>query len=249
MKERYNLSELKILAFEMGPGCNLKQQHLNCPINYIRRPSGVKNLTVKDVIKAIDDSVALGFNGYVAFHHYNEPLLYMNSIEQVVRERPHQKYLLWSNGLLIPELERMGHSLSIFNKIVLTCYSDKDYHMLLDVQSRYPDVEIGMSDMDDRVEEYESHYENLIACKKIFFELPIGFNGDVFLCAHDWKNSFPLGNIIKTSLMEVVSGEQYQTLLAMSRKRKLDENAPEICRHCKYAFLQYHKGSKLLLDK
>lgn len=249
MKKKYDLSELTILAFEMGPGCNLKKQHLNCPIHYIRRPSGIKSLTVEDVVKAIDDAAALGFSGYVAFHHYNEPLLYMDSIEQVVRERPHQKYLLWSNGLLIPELERAGHSLAIFSKIVLTCYAEKDYDMLLSVQRRYPDVEIGMSNMDDRVDEYESHYENLIACKKVFFELPIGFNGDVLLCAHDWKNSYPLGNILQTSLMEVLSGERYQALLSMSQKRKLDENAPKVCRHCKYAFLRYHRGGKLLLDK
>lgn len=249
MKEKFDLSGLKILTFEIGTGCNLKQKHLNCPINYIQRPDGIKSLTVEDVVKAIDDAIVLHFDGYVAFHHYNEPLLYIDSIERVVRARPRQKYLLWSNGLLIPELERRGYSLSIFSKIVLTCYTEKDYDMMLDVQRRYPNVEVGMSDMDDRIKVYESNCENFIACKKVFFELPIGFNGDVLLCAHDWKNSYPLGNILRTSLMEVVASERYQALLSMSRKRKLAENAPEICRHCKYAFLKYHRGNKLLLDK
>lgn len=248
MKEKYDLSRLTILAFEIGSDCNLKRQHKNCPINYIERPSGIENLTVRQIVRAIDDAVALNFNGYVAFHHYNEPLLYIDRIEQVIKQRPHQKYLLWSNGLLIPQLERTGHSLSIFHKIVLTCYMEQDYEMLLDVQNRYPDVEIGMSHMDDRVKEYESDYENPIACKKVYFELPIGFNGEVMLCAHDWKNSYPLGNILLTSLKEVVSGERYQNLLYICRKRKIDENAPNICRHCKYAFLTFHKSQKILLD-
>lgn len=242
----YDLSMLKILSIEVGNDCNLKHIHTKCPINHIPRPEGSPLLSVADIIRIIDSAVKLNFKGYVAFHHYNEPLLYIKEIEEVIRSRPKQRYLLWSNGLLIPKVEKMGFSLKMFDKIILTCYDEKQYDFYLDIQNRYNDVEIGIAQMDDRLTGYDEEYENLIACKKVFFELPVNCHGEVLLCAHDWKNSCKLGNVFHSSFEDIVTSERYQNILSMYRKRKIQEQAPDICKRCRYAYLTYHAGDDIL---
>jgi len=244
--EKYDLSKLKILSVEIGDDCNLKHLHKKCPINHIHRSESEAKLTTADILRIIDDAVDLKFEGYIAFHQYNEPLLYIDKIEQVIKKRPDQKYLLWSNGLLIPEVEKAGYSLNMFSKMVLTCYDPQKASFYSDIKDRFPDVEIIMlKRMDDRLDVYDDTYKNPIFCKKVFFELPINCYGEVFLCCHDWKGTYLLGNVLCSSLESVVKGERYQNLLSMSHKRRINKNAPPICRRCRYAFSKYHEGDNI----
>ncbi|AJS57210.1 hypothetical protein UB51_00365 [Paenibacillus sp. IHBB 10380] len=236
----FDLSLLQLLSFEIGTDCNLKSAHDNCPINYIKRPKNKPTLTVEKICEAVHHANDLKFDGYVAFHHYNEPLMYIKQISQVIQKLPNNRFLLWSNGLLIPHIERLGYSLDMFDKIILTCYDEKNRDLLNRVKDRHRDVVINSAKMDERVEIYESKYENLVACKKVFLEIPIDHYGEVALCTHDWKNTYRLGNIIETSLYDVISSERYQNMLAMAKKIKLQPGAPDICRNCQFSYLTYN---------
>lgn len=232
-----NLERLLLISFEIGIHCNLQEQHMECPINKIIRHQNVPNLTVETVCKAMDEAKELGFNGHFAFHHYNEPLVYIDIIDKIVKLRPQNKYLLWSNGLLVPNIEKNGYSLNIFDKIIFTLYDEKDRELLTDVQKRYKNVEIYPAEMDERLKIYDSDFENIISCKKPFIEMPINYNGEVCLCTYDWKNTHKLGNILDSSLKDVVLGERYQKVLDGASKIGINKNSPSICRKCRYAHL------------
>ena len=233
----HRLERLLLISFEIGTGCNLKNEHLNCPINKILRKQNAPHLTVETVCKAMDEANELGFKGHFAFHHYNEPLVYIDIIDKIVKLRPQNKYLLWSNGLLVPDIEKKGYSLNIFDQIIFTLYHETDKEMLMDVQRRYKNVEIYLAEMDERLEIYHSNYENIVSCKKPYIELPIDYYGEVCLCTHDWKNSHKLGNILDTSMKDVILGERYQKVLDGAAKIGNNENSPQICRKCRYAHL------------
>lgn len=242
----HRIEQLLLISFEIGIYCNLQKEHLECPINKIVRLHDAPNLTVETVCKAMDEANELGFKGHFAFHHYNEPLIYIEIIDKIVRLRPKNKYLLWSNGLLVPDIEKRGYSLNIFDKIIFTLYNEKDREMLTDVQRRYKNVEIYSAEMDERLEIYDSTYENIVSCKKPFIEMPIDYYGEVYLCTHDWKNSHKLGNILDTCLKDVVLGEKYQKVLDGASKRGISEDSPQICRKCKYAhFLKTSERTKI----
>lgn len=233
----FDLSKLTLISFEIGIGCNLKSVHKLCPINKIERKKDVPRLDVESICKAMDEANELGFQGHFAFHHYNEPLLDMKRIAEIVKLRPNNKYLLWSNGLLVPKEEADGYTLDIFDKIVFTLYDEKDRPMLEEVKKRYQNVDIYDAEMDERLEIYDKNYENIVSCKKVCIEMPISNEGEVCLCTHDWNNSHKIGNILTSSFKEVILGEAYQNILKAASKHGVSTYTPEICHRCKYAHL------------
>lgn len=246
MSRTYDLSKHKTISFEIGIGCNLKNVHLECPINKIKRDPNRKTLTPDIICEAMDQAIELNFDGYFAFHNYNEPLLYIDKIQEIIQRRPNCKYLLWTNGLLIKDIEEKGYSLDLFQKIVITCYNMDNMKYFEEIKERHPDVVIGIADMDDRLDIYNSTYKNEFSCKKPFVEMPIDHYGEVNLCTHDWNNSCKIGNIIEDSLKKIVMGEHYQKIMNSTRKLGISENCEEVCKHCAYAYITLKPDKALI---
>lgn len=237
MIKTFDLSQHKLISFEIGTSCNLKNIHLECPINKIKREPGRKTLTPDIICTAMDQAKELNFNGHFAFHHYNEPLLYIEKIQEVIEKRPDYKYLLWTNGMLLQDIEKKGFSLSMFDKVVITCYNMENMKYFEEIKEKHPDVTIGIADMDERLNIYNSTFQNEFSCKKPLVEMPIDHYGEIALCTHDWNNTCKIGNIINEYLKEIVMGEHYQNILNITRKLGISKNCEEVCRHCAYAYI------------
>lgn len=231
MSNYNDFSFLETIAIEIGPKCNLQHLHKNCPINYRHKTNN--EMSVDQVVEIIDQAIGLNFKGHFAFHFYNEPLLYASKIKDIQKLRPNVKYLLWTNGTLIEKLLLEGYDFNIFDKIVITRYKgikDEGFFRLKDTHNN---VQIFDEDMDDRVHFYESEKENYFACKKMYIELPIDCDGNVYVCTYDWNQKYLLGNVFDQSLDTVLKSELYQKLLKGNEKRfRHVDNIINLCRYC-----------------
>jgi len=238
-----DLRDTTLIVFEVGNKCNLAHLHEKCPINDIIESDSRHNmLTVDKIIQAIDDAEELNFKGHIGFHHYNEPLMELDKIIQVIELRPNKQYLLWTNGLLLNRDAEKNRFMNFFNQIMITCYDVGDMPFFEKIKERYKKVQILQGCFDDRHLIYESEYKNELACKRILYELPIDHFGNVKLCCVDWKRSHEIGNINESGLAEIIKNETYQKLLSGAHKRLLHEDAPELCKRCKLIFVKYYKG-------
>ena len=226
------LSKVQIIAIEVGGDCNLKQIHDKCPINHRRiLHTEYGELTAKDITQAINEAVEMGFEGYFGFHFYNEPMLYKNEIQEIIEANNTVKYLLWTNGTMLHEGE--NKFLDLFNKVVITCYDEARLKLYMNLQKKYKQILIQKWDLDDRLDIYTQNKENNFGCKRIFFEIPIDYYGNVHLCCRDWNNTHFIGNIKDKGLTSVMQSNTYKNILDSVGKRILNlDNCPSICKHC-----------------
>lgn len=227
-----DFSFLETISIEIGSKCNLSHIHKICPINYRKRTEN--ELTVSQVVEIMDQATKLNFHGLFAFHFYNEPLLYADKIAQIKNLRQNYKFLLWTNGTLVDGLMNKGYDFNIFDKIVITKYRDVKDAAFLSLKKFHNNVQIFDEDMDDRIHFYESNKENFISCKKIYVELPIDCEGNVYICTYDWNQEYLLGNVFEQSLQDILNIDLYQKLLQGNEKRfrHVDEIV-NLCRYCK----------------
>ncbi len=234
-----DLSKTYLLTFEIGSECNLTKQHSKCPINKRKyKCTSYGSLRVDDIIRLIDEAMDLGFHGYIAFHYYNEPLLYRDKIEKVMDKRPDCKYLLWTNGLLFSRNIQDNEIIQRMSQVVITCYDKANMPFFMGLKKHYNNIEIQEWELDERLVIYEETYKNELGCKKVQFEFPIDFYGNVHLCCYDWNNEYELGNVFKNGLTEIVESSRYQNLLSQCKNRLLDYKVcPDICTRCRYPWI------------
>lgn len=236
-----DLSQTSILSFEIGDDCNLKKCHDKCPINYRKYVNDKKSIDVDLIVKSIKEAQDLNFNGYIAFHNYNEPLLHKNKLLEVIKRTRNGKFLLWTNGLLLDRNDmKKNEFLKKFNLICITCYDEKDRSFFEQIKQWHGAVEIYDWELDDRQDAYIRDYHNEIGCKRPLFELPIDFHGNVHLCCFDWNTTFEIGNITQNTLTEIVNSDVYQKLLKDTKHKLLNvDDCPEICKRCNVPWLRY----------
>lgn len=228
--------ELQIISIEIGPHCNLAKLHNKCPINLRNYKKNSRPITNDDIIKTIKDAYDNGFNGEIAFHYYNEPLLYISQIKEIIGLAPYAKYLLWTNGTLVKQNKDF---LSLFNSIVVSCYTNKIYKDMLKLKKYNPNIKrlilfSSENELDDRKEIYESSTVNYCGCKRPFeIEIPIDYFGNIHLCCRDWNNTVEIGNIISNTLSEILGSRRYKSLKNSIHRPLLDaNNCPSICKSC-----------------
>ncbi|WP_410985061.1 SPASM domain-containing protein [Bacillus cereus] len=191
-------------------------------------------------MQAINDAEYFGFNGYVAFHYYNEPQIYRDRINKVIDKKRDAKYLLWTNGTLLSSNIENNQILNRFEKVVITCYDDKKLPLFNSLKEYYGNIQIVQWELDDRLNVYSSAHSNIIGCKRVQFKLPIDYYGNVHLCCRDWNNTFKMGNIKDIGLRRILEGEVYNTAIKpVSGKKLLNlNNCPEICKSCDEPWLR-----------
>lgn len=234
-KEFNNFDFLLTISIEIGPKCNLKKLHSKCPAHIMKRPAnGI--LSIEKIVSIMDEAVKLGFKGYFAFHFYNEPLLYIERIVEIIELRANYKYLLWSNGTLVKKLMNEGFLFDVFDKIVFTNYDETDFEALKSLQKLHKNCYIYDPEMDNRLEHYESTNENFFACKKPYIELPIDCYGNVYICTNDWDKRFSFGNINEYPLEYFLNLPEYQELLNSNIKHFVHGNICGLCKNCPRPF-------------
>lgn len=239
MSNLHDLSRTSLLSFELGDDCNMKQLHPKCPINHRKYQKCSQRLTVQTIVSSIRQAFQLKFTGYVAFHYYNEPLLYRDEIIDVMDAVPEGRYMLWTNGLLLDPCVENNTILRRFDYICITCYDSSLRPFFEQIREFHGHVDIFDWEFDDRLKIYTNNPGNKIGCKRPLFELPIDCYGNVHLCCFDWNNQYEIGNINDTRLEDIIKGP-YQKVLKLSEGKILDyESCPDICKRCHEPWIRY----------
>lgn len=237
----FNLSKTSLLSFEISDKCNLMSAHDKCPINKRCYSNKKNHLDKQSIIDIVISAKKLGFNGMVAFHYYNEPLLNKDLIEEIINALPNTKFLLWTNGLLLDRTVENNELLSKIKKVCITCYDRKDMHFFEALSSYYKNIEIFDWELDDRLEIYNKTTRNDLSCKRPFFEIPIDYYGNIHLCCMDWNNQFKIGNVFEKEFEKIILSNEYQSLLESLSKRILSQDAPNLCKTCEKMWVSYPK--------
>ena len=220
----------------------MQHVHGKCPINCREYKITEQKLNKLSIVRTIKAAKELGFNGMVAFHYYNEPLLKKDLMISVINEVPDCKYLLWTNGLLLSKNIQENDFLKKFNLVCITCYDAENMTFFRELSNYYKNVEIFNWELDDRLEIYNKTKSNLLSCKRPLFEIPIDYYGNIHLCCMDWNNTYVVGNIFNDMFSDILKGEKYQNLIKMCNQRLLDEKiCPVICKTCDKMWVSYPK--------
>ncbi len=226
-----DLSKVRLLSFEVGTECNLAAQHANCPINK-RTPKGSEPINIEDIVRTYNEAKSLNFNGSVAFHFYNEPLLYIDTIFAIMERLPEAKFLLWTNGTLLKNSIEENRFLSRFNVVVISLYFKELLPKFKMLQKYYKNIHIVNEALDSRTEIYQKKRRNTFGCIRPVWEIPIDHWGDIYLCCMDWDGAHSIGNIKKNSLTEVLQNPHYQNMVRSICRPFLGKGSPIICKHC-----------------
>ena len=228
------------LSLELSPYCNLAKEHDWCP-SILRDKSG-KPTSDSRLVTIIEDAVEnLGFDGWVSFHYYNEPLLSIHRIEYLYANSLYKNFMLWTNGLLFDRkhLEKNDDIVKMFTWIYISDYKgEPEFYSSL--RKRYPGVKIqaedlytpfGQSRHDNRRTIYGNDAEvPRVVCTGVRYELPIDWKGNVHLCCRDWNETYKIGNINDNLLSELLVDTDYERLV--NDLQKGATNVPDVCRQC-----------------
>lgn len=84
----------------------------------------------------------------------------------------------------------------------------------------------------------ELHREmNRQACRKVFRDMVIYWNGDIALCNHDWDNQLSIGNAHTSSLANIWSNAQYEAIRDMHRNGTFTTDI--VCKKCDHWQMYY----------
>jgi hypothetical protein len=229
------LSTLQIIDFELGEKCNLGHVHDACPNMSPERFSGLdtdKKLDDETIIAAAVRAYEhLGFTGLIGFHYYNEPLLQakrlFNIAMTIQMKVPKARFLLWTNGMLIPE---NPGQYSIFDQIVISGYNEesargRDRLNAAGLKCRYvPDAQL-----DNRLQTLEPR-DKSASCMRPFLEMIFDAYGNTHLCCYDWRGQGTTGNLFTTSIDDLAA--KWRESLPKIVGEKMTPDAPKVCLNC-----------------
>lgn len=74
-------------------------------------------------------------------------------------------------------------------------------------------------------------------CNKIFTDFIIYWDGRVALCNYDWEETYPIGNVKESSIIDLWTSERFQKLRKMHHQADFDENI--MCKDCHHWKIHY----------
>lgn len=222
------MDRTSILSIEICRECNLAGEHSKCPIREDRHPNKDREIGDETILRVVSDAYALGFRGFVAWHYYNEPMMAIGRVTNLIKRirvrHPKARFLLWTNGTLLTR--ENAPVLLQFDKVYITNYSGRDFEFTKDF---CPDVTIEFRGFDERRDD-----ERIVAdgkcCLKPYNELVVDNFGEVRLCCSDWRGHVRIGNVHVFPFP--VLAEKFKRIRdAVSHEPMLPE-APPFCRTC-----------------
>jgi hypothetical protein len=235
------LANLRYLSFEIGSKCNLAEDHPTCPINHMNRVYE-RTIQPSEVLAFARSAVDHGFRGFIAFHYYNEPMLKIMEVMEIIglieEAKLPVKFILWSNGLLIPRSPEKQEFLKKFHDIIISQYFAKDVPFFVDLQQRFPQIRIiPNAQLDDRaaaVEHPATSYKNFGQCMRQIIELIIRNDGTIHHCCIDYGNEIQAGNVLTDDHAGIISRWQRNRdrVSAGDKNQEGFDALPAVCKAC-----------------
>ena len=217
------------ISFELSNLCNYADVHKKCPLNLVRDPIILPIRIVFDVLDTLKHN---GFQGTIAYHTYNEPLIdprLFKFIEYTHDVCPGCEIYICTNGFylnqtLLDELIESGVS-----KIHVSAYSRSESKRLSKLKSNIP-FDIEMVKLDDRLHLYDKKEKNIKKpCYAPLNEIIIAREGNISLCCLDWKRKHVYGNLHKQTFEDIMYSGILQTVY--DRLSSGDRFIP-LCKRC-----------------
>lgn len=229
------LEGLQLLSFEIGRVCNLAGAHRYCPVNHDDRHrqgkggEALPGLTDDEIIDFARVCLGAGFQGLVAWHYYNEPMLSLPRILRLglrLRDVGLGAMAIWTNGELI-DREDLGW-LDAFAKVYITDHNPSRRALYQSLVVGYPGrVHLKPGGHDCRADVYAA--DPLTVARPCYrpqtTELVVDYVGDLHLCCTDWRAECWIGNVRDDREEDLL--ERWGTACAMAEAGQL-----EICKKC-----------------
>lgn len=267
-RERLPLSLLQLLNFELGAGCNLGTVHAECPNQHPERYGSLdtsQELDDDTIVRcAVQAYRELGFSGLIGWHYYNEPLLRSGRMfalmGRIKQEVPQARFLLWTNGMLIPE---ECEQYKQFDQIFISGYNEQSRRgaerlVAKQINSRWIDNPV----LDDRLVQVEpivksgemltlptgwSVQVDERPCLRPFVELIVDAYGNTHLCCYDWQGKGTLGNVITGDFAEIA--RRWRDQLPHIAGKKMSRCAPSVCQSCPRRWDKYQQHDERIVTR
>tara|TARA_B100000029_G_scaffold83920_2_gene74701 strand:+ start:4106 stop:5026 length:921 start_codon:yes stop_codon:yes gene_type:complete len=193
--------------------------------------------------KIIQDLKKINFDGFFTLCGYGEPLLHSKITEITNAIGEFWGIEIVTNGDPLTKKKLIDLYNSKVSKIVLSMYDgpeqiDKFNDMIRD--AKVPRDFVVLRDRWHKGEEFSDYITNRAGTvkngkqidvkdlinKKCFYpayHIQVDWNGDVYLCPHDWQRKNPLGNLMQKEFFEIWTGKVYDKFRKMLFNGKREE--------------------------
>lgn len=246
------LSLLQIIDFELGHKCNLGHVHDACPNTSPQRFSLLDTQKQLDDDTIINAAVAayerLGFTGLIGFHYYNEPLLQKERLfriaAKILNRSPKARFLLWTNGMLIPE---ECDQFTIFDQIVISGYNadsarGRDRLKARGINCLYADD----AQLDNRMQTLVPR-DKSASCLRPFLEMIFDAYGNTHLCCYDWRGEGTTGNLHTSTIDDLAA--KWRDSLPKIAGAKMADDAPRVCVQCAHRWSDFQVHDSAIVQR
>ena len=252
-KEALPLRLVQLLEFELGTGCNLGGDHSKCPNCHIDCRAFECSHTLDDdtiVRLAVEAYRDLGFTGLIGWAYYNEPLLCEQRMfvlmERIKAEAPAARFILWTNGMLIPEDCEQYRQ---FSQIVISGYNDEgrrghEWLAAKGINARLADNPA----LDDRLLDLEPA-DPTAPCLRPFTEFIIDNYGNTYLCCYDWRGRATFGNVLADGADFAAIAQRWRDQLPSIAGPCMTDDAPDACRKCGHRWDHYQPHDDGIVER
>ena len=251
-REALPLALTQMLEFELGSECNLGKIHHECPNLHPERYGTL------DTTRELDDDTIvrcaaqayneLGFSGLVGWIYYNEPLMQMDRMFDLMKRikaaAPAARFILWTNGTYIPE--ECDHFRQ-FEQIVVSNYGEASQRGIRHLAARRIECSVtGQGGLDNRLVQIQP-VDPDEPCLRPFVELIIDNYGNTHLCCYDWQGQGTQGNVFHDDFGDIC--RQWRETLPSIAGHRMTEDAPQVCRDCGHRWSKYQQHDEQIVAR
>lgn len=189
----------------------------------------LKNMPTEHALRIMDEAVAMGFRGKVAFHHMSEAFLDKRIIKMAweARKRGLIPYEHTNGDVLRNNPELCREAAEVFDYMTVGLYDYKNETELKMEQAFWRVALKGtrvkfslsgevyprsLTPFDERMFREKKNYSHS-PCTRPFLRLIVHYDGNIALCCEDMTDMFDLGNAFEQSIEEIWYSDRHVQIL------------------------------------
>lgn len=231
LNKKVNIKDIRHVYFEISNLCVYSNIHCKCPVSLQKTK---KILSSKIVEKVIKELGANQYEGFIAFHRYNEPLgdpRLFEFISYVKTHCPKAKVRILTNGFYLTQEIIDQFKISGIEVLEVSGYGMKEYNRLRKLKATFP-YRVFYAIFDNRKSLYEKKKINLSRpCFAQINDVTINCEGKLGLCCLDWKNKHVFGDLEKTTLKKILNSGSF---LDVYRSLTQGKRTLDLCSRCNW---------------